>query len=108
MLAAAALVAAAGCGSGGSAPGPQAAGGPPATFTISGYRFPELTAAPGQTITVMDGDDEPHTVTADDGSFDSGAFDGSAPGTVTAPSTPGIYPIYCTIHPAMRGTLTVR
>jgi plastocyanin len=59
-------------------------------------------------MTIADGDDEPHTVTADDGSFDSGSFDKAAPGTLLAPKTPGVYPVHCTIHPSMHGTLTVR
>lgn len=87
-------------------PAPQGAGpGPP---VIQDYRFPELIAAPGATVTVVDGDGEPHTVTADDGSFDTGSFDSSAPGTFVAPTAPGSYPFHCTVHPSMRGTLTVR
>ncbi len=93
-----------------AAPGSASAAAPasPAGFTIQGYKFPALTATAGQKITIADGDDEPHTVTADDGSFDSGSFDKAAPGTLLAPKTPGVYPVHCTIHPSMHGTLTVR
>lgn len=94
----------AGCG-GAPTPQPGAGSGPP---VIQDYRFPELTAAPGATVTVVDADGEPHTVTADDGSFDTGSFDSSAPGTFVAPTSPGSYPFHCTVHPSMRGTLTVR
>jgi len=99
--------------SGPSAPGSASSAAPaspaaPAGFTIQGYKFPALTATAGQKITIADGDDEPHTVTADDGSFDSGSFDKAAPGTLLAPKTPGVYPVHCTIHPSMHGTLTVR
>ncbi len=99
--------------SGPSAPGSASSAAPaspasPAGFTIQGYKFPALTATAGQEITVADGDDEPHTVTADDGSFDSGSFDKAAPGTLLAPKTPGVYPVHCTIHPSMHGMLTVR
>jgi len=86
----------------------SAAPASPAGFTIQGYKFPALTATAGQKITIADGDDEPHTVTGDDGSFDSGSFDKAAPGTLLAPKTPGVYPVHCTIHPSMHGTLTVR
>ena len=67
---------------------------------------PQAAVEPGSTITWTNKGDEPHTVTADDGSFDSGvlnpgdsytvAFDGQ--GTVT---------YHCAIHPEMRGSVTV-
>src|SRR5215208_1527154 len=67
---------------------------------------PNAAVEPGSTITWTNNGREPHTVTADDGSFDSGvlnpgdfytvAFDGQ--GTVT---------YHCTIHPEMRGSVTV-
>lgn len=79
----------------------------PGSFTIQDYQFPAMTAAPGATITLVDGDSEPHTVTADDAGFDSGTFDSSAPGKLIAPPRPGTYPIHCTVHPSMHGSLTV-
>ena len=79
-----------------------------ASFTITAYKFPALTASPGQKITLVDGDSEPHTVTADDNSFNSGSFDNTTPGSLVAPTKPGTYPVHCTVHPAMHGTLTVR
>jgi plastocyanin len=67
---------------------------------------PQSAVEPGSTITWTNNGDEPHTVTADDGSFDSGmlnpgdsytvAFDGQ--GTLT---------YHCAIHPEMRGSVTV-
>ena len=67
---------------------------------------PNAAVEPGSTITWTNNGDEPHTVTADDGSFDSGmlnpgdsytvAFDGQ--GTLT---------YHCAIHPEMRGSVTV-
>jgi plastocyanin len=67
---------------------------------------PNAAVEPGSTITWTNNGREPHTVTADDGSFDSGvlnpgdsytvAFDGQ--GTVT---------YFCAIHPQMRGSVTV-
>ena len=121
LLAAGALTLA-GCSSGTTPPTPTAAGGAAASgsassagtsaatadFTIKAYTFPAFTATVGQQITLVDGDGEPHTVTADDGSFDSGSFDAAAPGTLTVPTKPGVYPVHCTVHPTMKGTLTVR
>ena len=87
----------------------SAAGAPTAkaTFTIKGYTFPAFTATPGLKITLVDADAEPHTVTADDGSFDSGSFDGTAPGTLIVPTKPGRYAVHCKVHPTMHAILTV-
>ena len=100
----------AGCGSSESDSTVQPAA-PSATgdaYVVEQYTFKPLTVAPGQTVRVVDGDDEPHTVTAEDGSFDTGSFDKSEPGSFTAPTMPGTYKILCKIHPSMHGTLTVR
>jgi plastocyanin len=74
---------------------------------IRGYVFPPIAAAPGATLTLVDQDDEPHTVTANDGSFRAGPFDNTAPGTLVAPTKAGTYPFHCEIHPTMHGTLVV-
>ncbi len=94
-----------GCGSDGSSAPSTPAGD---DYLVKDYTFAPLTVAPGQQVRVLDGDDEPHTLTAQDGSFDTGAFDKAEPGTFTAPTKPGTYAIFCKIHPSMRGTLTVR
>ncbi len=102
------LLALAGCSSAATPPPPVSTGGggaSAASFTITAYKFPAFTASPGQKLTLIDGDSEPHTVTADDGSFNSG---NTAPGFLVAPTTPGTYPVHCTVHPSMHGTLTVR
>jgi len=106
------LLGVAGCSSA-STPTPPATGGAGASatasgeFTIKAYKFPAFTASPGQKLTFVDGDSEPHTVTADDGSFDSSSFDNTAPGSLVAPTRPGTYAVHCTVHPSMHGTLTV-
>ncbi len=103
------LLVACGAGSDG-APAAATQNGPAAasTYQVTGYTFGSLTVASGTTLRLADGDAEPHTVTADDGSFDSGAFDNTAAGSLTAPMAPGSYPFHCTIHPSMHGTLVVR
>ena len=90
-----------------SRPESAAASTPAVDFQISGYAFPVLTTAPGRKITIADADGEPHSVTADDGTFDSGTFDSHAPGTLVAPTKPGTYPMHCSVHPTMHGILTV-
>lgn len=75
---------------------------------VQGYVFPAITTAPGATIKLIDLDDEPHTVTADDGSFKAGPFDPKKPAQLVAPTAPGSYPFHCEIHPTMHGTLVVQ
>jgi plastocyanin len=48
-----------------------------------------------------------HTLTADDGSFNTEGIDGGAITSMTAPDAPGTYAFVCRIHPSMTGTLTV-
>ena len=113
VAAAAAALLLSGCGASDasrSSPSAQPAA-PSATgegYLVKDYTFTPLTAAPGQTVRVLDGDDEPHTVTAEDGSFDTGPCDKTDPGSFTAPTAPGTYKIICRVHPSMHGTLTVR
>lgn len=77
-------------------------------YVVEDYSFPPLAVAPGQVVEVVDKDGEPHTLTATDGSFDTGSFEAGDPGRFTAPSKAGTYAFTCTIHPSMTGTLTVR
>ena len=90
----------------------QPAGGPPpmeATVTLIEETFqpPALEVAVGATVTWenIDGDDD-HTVTANDGAFNSGVM---AAGTAFDHTfeAPGSYPYFCAIHPEMVGTVTV-
>ncbi|MDP9444841.1 MAG: cupredoxin domain-containing protein, partial [Actinomycetota bacterium] len=78
------------------------------TYRVARFQFPAVTVSPGATLRIVDGDSEPHTVTALDGSFDSGSFDPDRPATLTAPTKPGTYKITCTIHPSMEGEIVVR
>ena len=117
LLTAALLVG--GCGSGGGSPatssapgtataGAVAAGAPAITIKDFEYGAP-LTVAPGAVVTVTNMDSAGHTVTADQGqAFDVDVQGSGGSATFTAPSAPGSYPFYCTYHPNMRGTLTVK
>ncbi|GAC1326713.1 MAG: hypothetical protein NVSMB13_12210 [Mycobacteriales bacterium] len=100
------------CGGGsksaGTASPPAAAAGGQQVLTVKSFKFADITVAPGATIRLVNEDDEPHTVTADDKSFDSKTFDKKAPGSLVAPSKPGTYKFHCEVHPSMHGTLTVR
>jgi len=71
------------------------------------FTFTALTASGGSEVTFKNEDSAPHTMTADDGAFDSGRVEGGESGTVTAPTEPGDYAFHCEIHPDMKSTLTV-
>lgn len=66
-----------------------------------------LSVQPGQSIQVVNSDGVPHTITATDGSFDSGVIDGGASGSLRTPNADGTFSFICTIHPSMSGELTV-
>ena len=57
----------------------------------------ELTIAPGTTVTWVNNDPYQHTVTADDGSFDSGLFDQGQTYSQTF-EAPGTYAYHCIPH----------
>jgi plastocyanin len=80
-----------------------------ATLRMSGFSFGNpLTVRPGQKINVVNADGAPHTVTADRGDAFDVSVEGGSSTALTAPTKPGSYPFHCTIHPMMRGSLTVR
>jgi plastocyanin len=97
-----------GCGgNGGSAAGSGPSPGP-ARIEIRDFKFvPDTLSVPsGQVVTVVNDDTTAHTVTARDGSFDSGDL---APGksyTFTAGAA-GQHPFICNIHQYMTGTLRI-
>jgi plastocyanin len=65
-----------------------------------------LTVAAGTTVEWTNRDDEGHTVTATDGSFDSGLMAGGMSFSMRFDS-PGMHEYSCGIHPEMRGSVTV-
>jgi plastocyanin len=76
---------------------------------------PQLSVPAGTTLLVANVGGKPHTLTADDGSFDSGIVDPGPEGgrfagknaSVTL-SKPGTFGFHCEIHPAaMKGVVTV-
>lgn len=83
------------------------AAGPSVSIVDFAYRPATITIAAGEAVTWTNNGATQHTVTADDGSFDSGPLShGDAFTNVLA--TPGRYAYHCTIHPTrMRGTVIV-
>jgi plastocyanin len=84
-----------------------AAVGAPARVDIAGFAFSSTRVAPGASVTVVNRDDESHTVSSKQGQFDTKAIGGRKTVTFTAPRAPGTYAFFCAIHPSMRGELVV-
>jgi plastocyanin len=78
------------------------------SVAIEDFYFEPADAAiqPGDTITWVNEGNHPHTVTSDDGQFDSEVLNPGESFTVTFPEA-GTFPYYCEIHPSMTGSVTV-
>jgi plastocyanin len=77
------------------------------TITIADFSFSGVTEVTvGTTVVVMNADAAPHTWSAEDGTFDSGAI---APGeTFEFTFTDvGEFAYFCNFHPSMTGTIVV-
>jgi plastocyanin len=66
-----------------------------------------LSIAAGETVTFTNDDDDAHTVTATDGSFDSKGLDTNGRWRHTFVK-PGTYAYFCQLHPFMKGTIVVK
>ena len=80
-----------------------------ATVKISNLTFaPQtVTVAAGATVTWINDDDLPHTVTAVDKTFRSKPLDTGDTVTFTF-AKPGEYAYFCSIHPMMIGKVVVK
>ena len=79
---------------------------PPFGIVIQNFVYADVVAKAHQTTKVVNKDSAPHTLTADDLSFDTKTIDGNATGEFTAPAA-GTYKIHCILHPFMTATLKV-
>lgn len=66
----------------------------------------EMTVKSGSTVTWKNLDGEPHTVVSDAGLFRSAALDQNDSFQFRF-DRPGVYKVFCGIHPNMRETVTV-
>ncbi len=87
-------------------PGPGGAGAAGVEIFDNGYTPESLTVQTGQTVTWANTGELPHTVTARDGSFDSGFLVGGDTFSHVFTEV-GTFEIFCTIHPEMVATITV-
>jgi plastocyanin len=78
------------------------------TVKIHNFKFEpaNMTLAVGETVQFINTDEEPHTVTSTNGAFNSKALDTNQTWNYTATKA-GTFPYICSIHPFMKGTLTV-
>jgi plastocyanin len=63
--------------------------------------------SPGSQVSIKNLDAQAHTVTSKKGGFDV-KVDPNGTATLTAPKTPGSYPIVCSFHANMTATLVVQ
>jgi plastocyanin len=78
-----------------------------ATITIKNVMYSAgITVHTGTRITVKNNDNQTHTLTSDDGSFDVGNIFAGASASFVAPK-PGTYKYHCNFHASMHGVLTV-
>lgn len=82
---------------------------PSPEVTIDNFSFTPatITVTAGTTVTWINHDDVPHTVTADDRQFASKALD-TDDRFSHAFATPGTYSYFCAVHPHMTGKIIVK
>jgi plastocyanin len=87
---------------------PSAAAQGAASVSIVDFAFDPglVTVDAGATVTWTNQGPSPHTVTADDGSFDSGTLDAGGTFSFTFTNA-GTVSYHCTIHPNMVGSVVV-
>jgi plastocyanin len=78
----------------------------PVTVIFQAFTPSHIDALPGDTIQWSNVSERTHTVTADDGSFDSGPLAGGGTFSTTA-GGPGEYTYHCTIHAGMAGEFDI-
>ena len=94
-----------------TSPPPGGTTGPdykPAVVTIENFKYVSdtITVAVGTTVTWTNKDSVRHTVTDDNGSFDSGLFGQGETFSYTF-NRPGEYDYHCIPHPYMTGKIIV-
>jgi plastocyanin len=70
------------------------------------YNPQQITVKAGTTVTWVNHDDIPHTVTSKTGAFRSKAMDTDDKFSFTF-ATPGTFPYFCALHPHMTGSIVV-
>jgi plastocyanin len=83
----------------------------PKTYTVhirdDAFNPPAVTVRAGDTVTFVNDDDDAHTATADDGSWDSEGLNQGQKWSHTFAKA-GKVAYHCTVHPFMKATLVVQ
>jgi plastocyanin len=83
------------------------AGGAQVVMKNTAFDPATVTIKAGESVTWTNEDPMNHTVTADNGEFDSGNLGQGATFSFTFDKA-GTYPYHCSIHPTMKGTVVVQ
>jgi plastocyanin len=89
------------------APSGAGAPAPEVSIEFAAYRPSQLDVLPGETVSWTNVSQRTHTVTSDDGLFDSGNVPGGGHFAFQFKDV-GIYKYHCTIHPSITGEVDVR
>ena len=83
---------------------------PPNSVVIQNFAFSpnSLTVKVGTTVTWINQDSTTHTITSDNGAFQSSGDINSGSNYTFTFSKAGTYPYHCSIHPNMKGTIVVQ
>jgi plastocyanin len=84
----------------------HAQGGTAVSIVDFAFQPASIEVPAGSTVTWTNSGAAAHTVTADNGAFDSGQLEPGASFSQTF-TTPGTYTYHCEIHPRMTGTVVV-
>ncbi len=89
--------------------GADALAATPPTIGIKEFKYapPTLTVPVGTTVTWVNHDEEPHTVTSATGAFSSAGLVNHDTFMQTF-RKPGTYQYFCALHPHMRATVVVK
>lgn len=91
-----------------AAASPAAAGGAERAV-ISNFTLPSITVKTGAVVEFVNQDSAPHTATSDDKTtFDSKTLNPGGGSFKFTASKAGTFPYACSIHPTMKGTITVQ
>lgn len=89
-----------------ASPGAATADGPDVRITGFAFAPKDIRVKRGAAVRWVNQDQEPHTVTSDDGAFGSRGLD-AGEGYAFTFEKAGRFPYHCALHPFMTGTVVV-